>query len=108
MILLILLLVPLAAGLLSALARTRRTMETANLGAFGIAFVLTLVVAGRVLSAGPVSLWGGFLYADSLSALVCLLTASMALVCSVYAVGYLREDERSGTLGADEGEGGGI
>ena len=98
MILLALLLVPFAAGVVSALARTRRAMENANLAAFGIAFVLALAVAGQVLRAGSVSLWGGFLYADPLSALVCLLTASVALVCSVYAVGYLREDERSGAF----------
>jgi hydrogenase-4 component F len=96
MILLALLLVPLAAGVISALARVRRVMEIANLSAFAITFALSLVVAGNVLSAGPLSLWSGFLYADHLSALVCLLTASVALVCSAYAVGYLREDERSG------------
>jgi len=105
MILAILLLVPFAGGLFAALARStpelRRTMEAANLAAFGITFVLSLVLAGQVLAAGPVSLWGGFLYADSLSALVCLLTASVALVCSVYAVGYLREDQRSGVLDQD-------
>lgn len=94
----IVLLVPFAAGVYCALARTRRAMEIANLAAFALTFVLALVVAGQVLAGGPVSVWGGFLYADSLSALVCLLTASVALVCSVYAVGYLRDDERSGVF----------
>ncbi len=94
MILLLLFLVPAAAGAVSSLARTRRAMETVNLAAFAIVFALALVVAGQVLAAGPVSLWGGFLYADSFSALVALLTASVALVCSVYAVGFLREDQR--------------
>jgi hydrogenase-4 component F len=101
MILLALLLVPLSAAVISALAGTRRTMETANLAAFGLAFVLALALAGQVLAAGSVSLWSGFLYADPLSALVSLLTASVALVCSVYAVGYLREDERSGAFDED-------
>jgi len=102
MILLILLLVPFVGlvgqPLSSVNPAARRTMETANLAAFGITFVLSLVLAAQVLASGPVSLWSGFLYADSLSALVCLLTASVALVCSVYAVGYLREDERSGAF----------
>jgi hydrogenase-4 component F len=98
MILLVVLLVPFAAGLCSALARSRRDMENVNLVAFGLGFILSLALAGQVLKAGSVSLWGGFLYADPLSALVCLLTASVALLCSVYAVGYLREDERSGTF----------
>src|SRR4051812_30223133 len=106
MILLILLLVPFAAGVLSAMARKRRTMENVNLAAFAIVFVLALIVAAQVLGAGSVSLWGGFLYADALSALVCLLTALVALVCSVYAVGYLREDELSGVFDDAEWNGG--
>src|SRR5207249_2796898 len=80
---------------------TRRMMERSNLAAFAITFALALAVAGRVLRDGSISLWGGFLYADPLSALVCVLTASVALVCSTYAVGYLREDERSGMLNHD-------
>ncbi len=99
MVLLLLLLVPFATGIVSAAAPTRRRMEIANLAGFGLTFLLTLVVAALVLAGGPVSLWSGFLYADSLSALVCLLTSSVALVCSVYAIGYLREDERSGAFG---------
>jgi len=102
MILPILLLIPFAAGVYSALARTRRAMETANLAAFGLAFLVALLIAKEVMGAGSVSLWGGFLYADSLSALVCLLTASVALVCAVYAVGYLREDERSGAFDGED------
>src|SRR5450631_1191701 len=101
MILLLLLLVPFAAGVLSALSHSRRLMELANVGAFGVTFVLSLAMAGRVLAGGPVSIWGGFLYADALSALVSLLTASVALLCSVYAVSYLREEERAGALDED-------
>ena len=77
-------------------------MEAVNLAGFAVTFVLALVLAAQVLRDGPVSLWGGFLYADHLSALVCLLTASVALVCSVYAVGYLREDERNGAFDEDK------
>jgi hydrogenase-4 component F len=95
-------LVPFAAGIASAAARTRRQMETVNLLGFGITFALAPFTAFEVITRGPVSMWSGFLYADSLSALVCLLTASVALLCSVYAVGYLREDERSGGFEADE------
>lgn len=98
MTLLALLLVPFAAAVASLFSPTRRAMEIANLAGFALSFVLALALAGAVLADGPVSLWGGFLYADSLSALVCLLTASVALVCSVYAVGYIREDERSGVF----------
>src|SRR5437879_13530930 len=104
MIWLALRLVPLAAGVISALARVRRVMEIANLSAFAITFALSLVAAGQVLRVGPLSLWSGFLYADHLSALVCLLTASVALVCSAYAVGCLREAERGGLLGENQAQ----
>jgi hydrogenase-4 component F len=70
-------------------------MEAANLLAFVavMGFAVTLVV--RVLREGPVSLWNQVLYADALSALVVLLTAFVALVCSIYAVGYFRDDEEN-------------
>ncbi len=98
MLLLWLLSVPLVTAAVSALAPRRRIMETANLAGFALVFALSIALAGGVLRSGPVSLWNGFLYADALSALVILLTASVALLCAVYAVGYLRDDERSGAL----------
>ncbi len=101
MLLLLLLLVPFAGGVVSAMVRSRRAMEAANVISFGLTFAIAVALAAQVLAAGTVSLWGAFLYADSLSALVCLLTASVALVCSVYAVGYLREDERNGLFDGD-------
>ena len=101
MLLAALLIVPAAAGVLSAILRKRVLMETLNLAGFGITFLLAIALGAQVLRSGFVSLWDGFLYADSLSALVILLTASVALVCSVYAVGYLRDDERSGVFEDD-------
>jgi hydrogenase-4 component F len=79
-------------------------MEVINLAGFAVTFLLALMLGGQVLSGGAVSLWNSFLYADHLSALVILLTASIALVCTVYAIGYLREDERSGALMLEEGD----
>ncbi len=73
-------------------------MEAINLGGFAVTFLLAVALAGEVLRAGSVSLWNGFLYADHLSALVILLTTSVAVVCSVYAVGYIRQDERDGAV----------
>jgi hydrogenase-4 component F len=96
-----LLLVPMAAGVFCALARTRRAMETANLAAFAITFALSIALAGQVLAGGAASIWGGFLYADALSALVCLLTSGAGLASAAYAVGYLREDERRGRFDDD-------
>src|SRR5439155_18456560 len=47
---------------------------------------------------GKVSALGGFLQADALSALVIGLTAFVALVCAIYAVGYFRLDLREGRI----------
>ena len=101
MLLIALLLVPVATAVLAALSRRRPLMEAVNLAGFALTFLLALALGAAVLGSGPVSLWDGFLYADSLSALVILLTAFVAVLCSVYAVGYLRDDQRSGALGDD-------
>jgi len=106
MILLGLLIVPLAAGPLAFLLRRRRVMEVINLAAFAILFGLAAVLVAQVLRNGSVSLWNGFFFADALSALVVLLSAFVALVCSVYAVGYFRHDESSGVLQEAEEVGG--
>src|ERR1017187_10459983 len=103
MILALLLAVPLSAGAACAVARRRAVLEAVNVTAFAVTFLLALGVVSQVLRSGAISLWNGFLYADSLSALVILLNASVALGCSVYAVGYLREDERSGALDGEAG-----
>jgi hydrogenase-4 component F len=106
MILLCLLIVPLAAGPLAFFLRRRRVMELVNLAAFAILLGLAAALVAQVLRSGPVSLWDGFFYADALSALVVLLSAFVSLVCSIYAVGYFRHEERSGVLQEAEEVGG--
>src|ERR1017187_134529 len=102
MTLALLLAIPLAACAACAVARRRAVLEAINVAAFGLTFLLALAVAAQVLRSGAISLWNGFLYADALSALVILLIASVALVCAVYAVGYLRGAERTGALDGEE------
>ena len=80
-------------------------MEVVNLAAFAILLGLAAVLVAQVLRSGPVSLWDGFFYADALSALVVLLSAFVALVCSIYAVGYFRHEERNGVLAGGRGSG---
>ena len=101
MLLIALLLVPVATAVASFFARRRAAMEAANLVGFVAVFLIAIVLAARVLAAGTVSLANGFFYSDALSALVVLLTASVALVCATYSVGYLRDDQQSGELGDD-------
>jgi hydrogenase-4 component F len=95
MILLWLLLVPLIAAPLAFVLAKRPAMEFVNLAAFAIVLSLAGALGGQVLRSGPVSLLDGFLYADALSSLIVLLTAFVAFVCSVYAVGYFRHDEQN-------------
>ena len=101
MILPALLLVPFAAGALSYFARKRPWMEAINVAAFALTFALAIGLAALVLRDGAVSAFGGFLYADALSALVVVLTALIGLVSAVYAVGYLRHDLKSGVFEDD-------
>jgi len=93
-----LLMVPLAASLLCLTTRSRAWWERLNLGAFALVAGLAFKVAADVADIGPVTALGGFLRADALSALVLALTGFVALVCSIYAVGYLRREEANGKV----------
>ena len=108
MLLIALLLIPTATAAASFFARRRQSMEAANLAGFAGVFLAAVILAAQVLAHGTVSMGNGFFYADSLSALVILLTASVALVCSNYSIGYLRDDQRSGALGDDLSDSGQI
>jgi hydrogenase-4 component F len=96
--LMLLVLVPLAAGLLCLTTRSRAWWEGLNLGAFAIVAALAFTVAADVAGQGTVTALGGFLRADALSALVLGLTGFVSLVCSIYAVGYFRRDESDGKI----------
>jgi hydrogenase-4 component F len=100
MLLTLLVLVPLLTGLLCWPLRERAVLERLNLLAFAVVAALALWLGAEVLACGTVEAFGGFLRADALSALVAGLTAFVALACGVYAVGYLREEERAGKINA--------
>jgi len=94
MTILALLLIPLLASAVTVGLRNVRRMELVYLLSAAGSFVAALWLAADVLSAGPVTLAGGFFYADHLSALVAVLTAFVYLVSAPYAVGYFRSDEQ--------------
>ena len=98
MTLILLLLVPVLAALVCLAARSRALWERVNLGAFAIVAALAFKTAGDVIAHGTVSAVAGFLRADALSALVICVTAFISLLCSIYAVGYLRRDETAGRV----------
>ncbi|MGC9158391.1 MAG: proton-conducting transporter membrane subunit [Terracidiphilus sp.] len=101
MLLIALLLIPVATAAASYFAGRRAAMEAVNLAGFGAVFVAAVALGKQVLASGTVSLGNGFFYADALSALIILLTASVALICAAYSIGYLRDDQQSGALGED-------
>jgi hydrogenase-4 component F len=98
MILTLLVLGPLLTGLVCWPLRHRAVLERLNLLAFALIAALALWLGAEVYARGAVEAFGGFLRADALSALVTGLTAFVALACGVYAVGYLREEERAGKI----------
>src|ERR1041385_8991576 len=91
-----LLLLTLIAGVICLRIRSRTWLEKVNLTTFAATLVCAIVLALRVVNRGAVSAWDGFFYAAALSALVAALTALVAFVSTIYAVGYFRQDERSG------------
>src|SRR4030095_14374432 len=100
MLLTLLVLVPFLSGLACWPLRERAVVERLNLLAFALLAVLAAWLGAEVHACGTVEAFGGFLRADALSALVVGLIAFVALVCSIYAVGYLREEERMGKIDA--------
>ena len=97
-----LVLAPLAAGLLCLTTHSRAWWERLNLGAFALLAILAFKAAADVATTGTVIELGGFLRADALSALVLALTGFVALVCAIYAVGYLRREEADGRIRHDQ------
>src|SRR6266851_3880255 len=100
MLLMLLVLVPLLIGLVCWPLRERAVLERLNLTAFVILAALAVWLGAEVLARGTVEAFGGFLRVDALSALVVDLTAFVALACGIYAVGYLRQEERAGKINA--------
>src|SRR6266487_2580911 len=94
----LLVLIPLLSGLACWPLRERAVLERLNLIAFAIVAALALWLGAEVLERGTVEAFGGWLRVDALSALVVCLTAFVALVCGIYAVGYLRQEERAGKI----------
>jgi hydrogenase-4 component F len=90
--------VPLLAGLSCLVIRTRTGWERMNLLAFAACGVMSGLVMAHVVRDGRISAWHGFLQGDALSALVIGLTAFVALVCSIYAVGFFRREESDGRI----------
>src|SRR5262249_54708199 len=97
-LLILVVLVPLLAGVVCWPLRERVVIERINLLAFAILAGLATWLSAQVLSNGTLEAWGSSLRADALSALVVDLTAFVAGVCGIYAVSYLRAEVRAGKI----------
>src|SRR5437016_3587696 len=95
MTLILLLLIPLCAGLLCLTTRSRKSWEQLNLLAFLLLVPLAFKLGADVLASGSVSTLDGFLRADALSVLVIVLIVFVSLVCGIYSIGYFRADARA-------------
>lgn len=100
MLLTLLVLVPLLASMICWPIRARAWLERVNLLAFALNAVISLAIAADVHRHGSVEALRGFLRADALSAVVVLVNAFVTLVSGIYAVGYLRAEERAGKVNA--------
>ena len=98
MLLILLLTVPLLAGVLCLVVESPRWWERLNLAAFVLVAILSGVLGFELLEQQKVTALEGFLQADPLSGLVVGLTAFVALVCGIYAVGYFRRDLLEGRI----------
>src|SRR5689334_5315291 len=98
MVLLLLLLIPAAAGLLCLVTNQPKWWERLNLAAFAAVAGLAIRICAELVEEHSVATLDGFLRADALSGLVIGLTAFVALACSIYAVGYFRRDAADGRI----------
>ena len=98
MLLMLLLAVPLLAGVVCLFLRSARALEALNVTAFAIVAAVALLLVRATSHGQTVTALDGFFYADSLSTLVIALTAFVALVCSLYAVGFFRHEMRAGKI----------
>jgi hydrogenase-4 component F len=93
---------PLATAALGALPGRRRPKETILVAGTTLTLAAAVATAARQLAGQTPSAFAGALRVDGLSALVLVLTAFVGLLASLYTVGYLERNERSGFVSAKQ------
>ena len=93
----VILLAPLAAVLGCMLMQQPRVAEFLNLAA-AIAVLLAVLRLLPLALSGPYTFWNGYLIVDPLGAWVLLSVASVYLLASIYAIGYMRVHKRAERL----------
>jgi hydrogenase-4 component F len=95
---LVLLLTPLLAGLLSLMLRHARLLHGLNLATMTALLVAETHLAGQVLDRGPVKALGELVYVDALSAFVLFILVAVGLSCSLYTWAYLDDYVARGAI----------
>ena len=102
MLLLAILVTPLTAAIVCAVVKSRGVLELVNLIMSVLLCPLSIALAMRIVRQEPIGALGDALHADALSALVVCLTAFVGFATTIYAVGHVREDARTGKLSATQ------
>jgi hydrogenase-4 component F len=85
---------PLITGVIGAVGGPSRLKEAVFIGGMGVTFVLCLATANQFLGGFRPAAFNDALLVDGLSAFFIVLCGFIALVSSVYGVGYLRRNAR--------------
>jgi len=90
---------PLLAGLLSLAIRKPRVLHGVNFTSMAAIVAAEASLGRRVLTEGPVTALGDFVYVDSLSAFILFIIAAIGLSCSLYMWSYMDHHLARGTIG---------
>ncbi len=97
---LLLLLLPLITLLLFAVAAKKTLMDCINIIALLSMLAVGIYITSDVLSKGSVtySFLGGFFYVDAVSAIFLDIVLIIGLLCGIYSIGYLKEEQKHGNV----------
>jgi hydrogenase-4 component F len=98
MLLTLILLIPLAAGLICLLIPSQRIMASLNVTVFALEVALGLELVQQILQRTTVTEWNDFLSADALSAWMVLLISIVSLGAALYSIRYFGRDLAAGAV----------
>lgn len=96
----ILIIVPIASGVLPLLSKSVRWGEAVNLCSSVLCTVVGLKVVQMVTVSGTLTAWNGNLRVDALGAIVLGLTCLVWCASSIYAIGFFRRELASASIDA--------
>jgi hydrogenase-4 component F len=94
----LLILAPLTAGLLSLLIRTSRLLHLVNLASMTILLAAEAVIGRTVLARGSLRAIGDIVFIDALSSLILFIIGTVGIACSLYMRSYLDEQVQRGVI----------